>query len=214
MSKAIYIRGLYSTLVVLVMVLASLIYTVANAAPLNNLSSITNASRFLEPFRTQEPIWDLNKLKHQADLYDCGIKMDDKVFCSEQVWYYKTPVEVRFFLDQHNLATQVQFITEFNQSAYTDLQLSLRKDGFQLMKVSKSGRHFSVAEQLQQFDSRTVNKHLVQFINLGSIFDPIEMRWQLVNADVAEEPEVWAVLSSQKERIEITFYTQPALALN
>ncbi|WGV98724.1 hypothetical protein QF117_01800 [Vibrio sp. YMD68] len=179
-----------------------------------------DASTFLRPFLSQEAFWSLSQLRENTELYDCGLEQDDQAFCSDEVRYYKTPVVVTLLVDPDTHAfdkrasdkrvTKAKLSADFSPIHYTDLQLNLRKDGFHIVEVYKAGRRFLVAEEIRFSDLQAADKALIEFMNQGTIDDPIEVRWQLAHKARTKNNEVEAVFHSHNESIEITFYASKA----
>ncbi|MGC9401172.1 hypothetical protein ACP43V_01895 [Vibrio genomosp. F10 str. 9ZC157] len=164
------------------------------------------ASTFLRPFLSQEAPLSLSQLRENTDLYDCGLEQDDQEFCSDEIRYYKTRVVVTLLVGSDTRVTKVKLSADFSPIHYTDLQLNLRKDGFHIVEVRKSGRHFLVAEEIRLADRQAVDRALIEFMNQGAIDDPIEVRWQLAHKTHTKNKEVEAVFRSHNENIEVTFY--------
>ncbi|WP_295895338.1 hypothetical protein [uncultured Vibrio sp.] len=191
-------------LLVLAIISSIASYAVFAASPAFASSNVT-AKTWLYPLIEQPHALHLNEIKQQSDLYDCGIEQDDEEFCSDEIWYNKTPVKARMFINQHDIVNSMTLKAEFNASAFTDIQLSLRKDGFYVSEVYKLGKRFSVEEQQELFDERTLDQKLIQFINQGVVSDPIEVRWRHQQSVVDSKNDVFAQLSSNGEFIEVVF---------
>ncbi|PMK03498.1 hypothetical protein BCU12_02775 [Vibrio sp. 10N.261.55.A7] len=174
--------------------------------------SNASASTWLQPFIEDSHGLNLQEIKHQVALYDCGLEQDDEEFCSDEIWYYKTPVVTRMFVNQREVVHSMKLSAEFNASAFTDIQLSLRKDGFYVSEVFKLGERFSIEEQQERLDSSTLDQKLVQFINQGSASDPVEIRWRhqqnqqsSANSSFNSNNDVFALLTSNGSVIDVIF---------
>ncbi|MEZ9231043.1 hypothetical protein AB4259_08175 [Vibrio amylolyticus] len=194
--------------VVLAIISSIASYAVLSASPAYAFSNVS-ASTWLQPFIEDSHSLNLSEIKHQGALYDCGLEQDDEEFCSDEIWYYKTPVITRMFVNQREVVHSMKLSAEFNASAFTDIQLSLRKDGFYVSEVFKFGKRFSIEEQQERLDSSTLDQKLVQFINQGRTSDPVEIRWRhqqsSANSNFNSNNDVFAVLTSNGNVIDVIF---------
>ncbi|MCK6263999.1 hypothetical protein KP803_12030 [Vibrio sp. ZSDE26] len=150
-------------------------------------ASSTYHSYIFQPFLSDVPLLNLTQLKRDPNLYDCGLERDNEEFCGEGSRYYNTDVDARLMVDQSDRATALEITSDFSLSAYTEMQLSLRKDGFQVRDVYKNDQRFSVSEKLAIYGEREVDKALVEFINQGSSSDPIEISLKLMTVSSNSE---------------------------
>ncbi|MGF1755809.1 hypothetical protein L4C33_19725, partial [Vibrio makurazakiensis] len=116
---------------------------------------------------------------NDAGLFECGL--DSVVLCSDEVSYYTT----RLFMELHienERVDKVVMALDFSAISYSQIQLNLRKDGFQLEEITIEGERFSVREALLNYDHKSlvgatakivpngaalsqIDKELVEFIN-------------------------------------------------
>ncbi|NVD05955.1 hypothetical protein FCU94_03410 [Vibrio sp. JPW-9-11-11] len=84
-------------------------------------------------------------------------------WCQDMVTYYQELLYAQAELTPHRL--EVVLIGEFTSHRLSQLQLNLRRDGFELVKVEFGQQVFDVAEALQTMPAVEVDKALIVFIN-------------------------------------------------
>lgn len=125
---------------------------------------------------TESP-WTLNAVQQQTDLYDCGLERDDEFFCSESTLYYQSKLSARLEV-KNNKINSMQLLHSFDANSYSQWILNLRKDGYQLTKVSINGVLFNITEQLKTGKSPSViDKALVSFMNSQPLSVSRELTW-------------------------------------
>ncbi|WP_260259716.1 hypothetical protein [Vibrio intestinalis] len=132
---------------------------------------------------------------HQAEFYVC--EEAPKVWCNDDWRYYR----VSFFaqIQPELKPTQLQLLAPFSSHDYSQVQLNLRRDGFQLLRVAQGDNVFDVEQQIAGAENDAqlaeVDKALVLFLNRTLREDNVEQVWR---------NETWqARLLKQNDMIEL-----------
>jgi len=118
-----------------------------------------------ELFNTHAQKPNATQYIHDAELFDCGVEV--LTLCSDEITYYRTRVflEVRV---EENKVSRVVMTADNSNLTYSELQLSLRKDGFQLASIDIDGNEFNVEKRLvgaTPEERVQIDKELVTFMN-------------------------------------------------
>lgn len=149
--------------------------------------------------------WHLEQLQDSTILYDCGMEEEDREFCSDIVKYYNVDVNSRLFVT-NGLVNEIELTAPFSPSAYTELQLNLRKDGYVLSKAQIEDKHFDVISELAKSSIKLVNRQLVMFLNQGSISTDRKLTWFPNSEYYQETPSRYVHFVSGTTGIKVTFY--------
>ncbi|PMH44541.1 hypothetical protein BCU68_03300 [Vibrio sp. 10N.286.49.B3] len=130
---------------------------------------------WLRSFITNEHL-SLNEIKQQADLFDCGLEDEDIQFCSDEVNYYTTAVFAQLWVE-NNSVNELMLTRDFSMTSYSNLQLSLRRDGYQIETVTMNGHLFDVKDKLSKNTIMDVDKELIIFLNSQPITQEKRLTW-------------------------------------
>ncbi|MDE1315943.1 hypothetical protein MEG05_18235 [Vibrio aestuarianus] len=140
-----------------------------------------NVPDFILPFVDQNtPPLTQSDLTQRNDMVECGDEHRSPIYCSDVVEYYKTSAWAELEIID-NKVTSVRMHIDFSRIAHSDLQLNLRRDGFQLTQVMIGDQRFSVQEQLAKHSMPEVDKALVLFLNKTPATFPQQQQWQKGN---------------------------------
>ncbi|CAH8239117.1 conserved exported hypothetical protein [Vibrio aestuarianus] len=140
-----------------------------------------NVPDFILPFVEQNthPLTQ-SELTQRNDMIECGDEHRAPIYCSDVVEYYKTSARAELEITNSEVSS-VRMHIDFSRMAYSDLQLNLRRDGFQLTQVMIGDQYFSVQEQLTKHSMPEVDKALVLFLNQTPTIFPQQQQWQKGN---------------------------------
>ncbi len=150
---------------------------------------------------------DWEKFNSELEWFDCG-EISGQLYCSDLVRYYRAPV----YLQAAKVGKQVvrlSLSTDYSVLAYGDLQLNLRRDGFELIRAEKLGAQFDVKMALSRWPAAEADKRLIQFLNQGDRQQMVTLYWQAAIA----YPLAFATLTSDGKQITIVLTStapQPA----
>lgn len=120
-------------------------------------------------------------------------------WCEDEVRYYQSRLYAEARVIPGRLA--VTLFGEYTPHLLSQLQLNLRRDGFQLVKISIEQQEFNIKAALQTMAANEVDKALVTFINQSPQSSERVLSWQ---ASVGQ-----AELRSDGELITVRFdYSQ------
>lgn len=160
---------------------------------------------WLQPMLIEsESVWTLEQARQSGQVYDCGLEEEDREFCTDVMKYYNTNVEGRLFVIDA-LVQRIDITTSFTASAYSELQMNLRKDGFSLSKASIAGEEFDVLDQLKSKTVDEVNRDFVQFLSGSSITGMRTFEWRPKTEYYADKPKRSVTFSSDGKQITLSF---------
>lgn len=121
--------------------------------------------------------YSLEKVKQSMDLYDCGLEEENREFCSDVIKYYQTDVEVKILIE-NEFVSSIELRSPFSASAYSELQLNLRKDGYSLSEATVEGSIYDVIAALKHKPMKQVNREVVLFLNNGKLSSDKTLLWR------------------------------------
>lgn len=148
--------------------------------------------------------FDVSSLEHMPGLFDCG-EEEGEEYCSEPVRYYNTLVDSFVWVENGRVKT-VELNAPFTPLSYSELQLSLRKDGYVLATVTIGDTTINVKEELDTKPVYKVDREVMKFMNKGSITKPRTLIWVPKNQFEHSKPDRYAEFISDGKDITILFY--------
>ncbi len=135
----------------------------------------------------------------RANIVTSWSECEPQRWCEDGVGYYQAHLYAEATLTPERLV--VTLFGEFTPHLLSQLQLNLRRDGFQLVKISIEQQEFDLEAALQTMPANEVDKTLVTFINQSPQSAERVLSWQ---ASVGQ-----AELRSDGELITVRFdYSQ------
>jgi hypothetical protein len=196
------------------MIFNRLIYKVlfAIAGVLSSASAMAFPPQWLLPMlEPSELLWTLTQAQESTELYDCGLEEEDREFCSERVKYYDTDVEGRLLISA-GLVQEIVITADFSPYHYSELQLNLRKDAFNLYSATINGEEFNIPQRLSRQTADEVNRDFIRFTGRSAIGSDRCFEWRPKNDFAATEPERKVIFSSDGKRITLQFLRKSVVA--
>ncbi|WP_394251578.1 hypothetical protein [Vibrio profundi] len=132
-----------------------------------------------ELFNTSPQKPSATQYVNDADLFECGV--ETYTLCSDEISYYRTRVFLEVLVEGSDVS-RVVMNADFSNHVYSELQLNLRKDGFQLASFDIDGNEFNVEKRLMNATNEErveVDKELVTFINRYPNWTYVKSRWKV-----------------------------------
>lgn len=141
-----------------------------------SLTSVAAHPDFLQPYLTGQAVTEV-AFSERSEWMECSAMPSVNAWCSEPFAYYATPVwaEVTFQPDHRS---EMVLHADYSQHHWSQLQLGLRKDGFQLQNAQLAQARFDVAQQRQTQSWEDTDKALVLFLNQQARAFPKTLTWQ------------------------------------
>ncbi|ELD1798594.1 hypothetical protein QXB72_002383 [Vibrio fluvialis] len=135
---------------------------------------------FLPPYLLGKNV-DEAAFAERSDWIECSEMPSVKKWCSEPFAYYATTVwaQVAF---HHDRSSEMVLHADYSMHNWSQLQLGLRKDGFQLHHAQLDQATFDVTQQIQIQSWQATDKALVVFLNQHARAFPKTLIWQHQNA--------------------------------
>ncbi|ORT52590.1 hypothetical protein ST37_02170 (plasmid) [Vibrio sp. qd031] len=129
------------------------------------LMAFGNTAPWLIPFtQPADKGWPASELDVQSDLFDCSLEEELEDFCASHAKYYETRVEAEIKVIEGEAAKMV-LTTKFDITSANNLQLALRRDGFQIAHIFVEEHHLDVAKSLSLMDVEQVNRDAYFLLN-------------------------------------------------
>ncbi len=145
-----------------------------------------------------EPQWTLSQVSAQPDLFDCGLKADNELFCSDEIRYYNIAMLAEVTIEAGYMS-QIQLQRDYSLLQYSQLQIDLREDGFLLKEAHIGGKSFMVGEVLEAMSMEEANKALVPFLNRPALANHRTLLWQ-------RGDKSYVKLMTNQEFVTVIFY--------
>ncbi|MBY7998014.1 hypothetical protein KW438_21630 [Vibrio fluvialis] len=131
---------------------------------------------FLPPYLMGQNV-DEAVFAERSDWIECSEIPSVKKWCSDPFAYYATNVwvEVEFHHDRSN---EMVLHADYSMHNWSQLQLGLRKDGFQLQHAQVDQATFDVVQQMQIQSWQATDKALVVFLNQHARAFPKTLIWR------------------------------------
>ncbi|ELI1811724.1 hypothetical protein RQV70_002873 [Vibrio fluvialis] len=141
-----------------------------------SLTSTAAHPDFLPPYLLGKNV-DEAAFAERSDWIECSEMPSVKKWCSEPFAYYATTVwaQVAFHHDRSN---EMVLHADYSMHNWSQLQLGLRKDGFQLQHAQLDQATFDVAQQMQIQSCQATDKALVVFLNQHARAFPKTLIWR------------------------------------
>ncbi|GEA61522.1 hypothetical protein VCO01S_27150 [Vibrio comitans NBRC 102076] len=163
------------------------------------LLAATSPTWYYPFISAQYPSWSVTDFRQSGEWFDCA--EDDKpLFCKDSVKIHHTPMYAEITFD-HALEPVLDLHGEFSLSYFNNLQLGLRQDGFQLIKVVIDDVTLDVELALINKSETEVDREVLHLINRYPATQPRELYWR------SADQKRYALWRSDKDVIQIT-YTQ------
>lgn len=184
----------------------------ASIGLLSSASAMAFPPQWLLPMlETSQPLWTLAQAQESTQLYDCGLEEEDREFCSERVKYYDTDVEGRLLISA-GLVQEIEITADFSAYRYSELQLNLRKDGFNLYSAKINGEAFNIPQRLSRQTADEVNRDFIRFTGNSGIGTNRRFEWRPKSDFATTEPERKVVFTSDGKRITLQFLRKSTVA--
>ncbi len=154
------------------------------------------AAPWLVPFtQPADEGWPATELDVQSDLFDCSLEEEFEHFCSTQARYYETPVEAEIKVTD-GTANKMVLTSKYEVAHANNLQLALRRDGFQIAHIFVAEHHLNVAQALKLSDDvEQVNRDAYFLLNNYRFANqPKTIKWQKL-----------AILNGVEYRSDVTY---------
>ncbi|EKO3576184.1 hypothetical protein P0F40_001145 [Vibrio metschnikovii] len=134
---------------------------------------------FLLPFlNPNHALPSLSEWQESHQWLECAEESDQLRWCSDEFYYYSTLVwaSIHFMNEQ-----PVMLVLHLTYSAHdwSQLQLALRRDGFQVDRVQIAEAIFSVDDQRNDKTSSDVDRQLILFLNHHAHRFPKRQQWSM-----------------------------------
>ncbi|EPP25595.1 hypothetical protein [Vibrio fluvialis] len=141
-----------------------------------SLTSTAAHPDFLPPYLLGKNV-DEAAFAERSDWIECSEMPSVKKWCSEPFAYYATTVwaQVAF---HHGRSSEMVLHADYSMYNWSQLQLGLRKDGFQLQHAQLDLATFDVAQQMQIQSWQATDKALVVFLNQHARAFPKTLIWR------------------------------------
>ncbi len=135
-----------------------------------------------------------------SDWFDCSEEDSVKQSCLDLFKYYQqdTFAMVEF---ANSKPYQLTLFSDFSHSSYNQLLLNLRRDGYELVSVTRFNKTFNVKDQSANYSSEELDKAVIEFLNQGGASAETRMEWKL-NSDLKSSV---ATFNSNGRQIELNF---------
>ncbi|MPW36201.1 hypothetical protein GCU72_06985 [Vibrio sp. B1Z05] len=125
---------------------------------------------------SQYHAWTETDFRQSSQWFDCA-ENETPLFCSDEVVIHRTPMYGTVAFDGQQKPI-LKLNSEFSLVYFNELQLGLRSDGFQLIKIEIKGHMFDITQQLTTQSATEVDKQVQQFIQGYRATDPRVLYWQ------------------------------------
>ncbi len=133
----------------------------------------------LLPFLGHDDSWPTEQsIVQSAYWFECNEQSARRSWCSDEFDYYSVKVWGEVTGSKNNSVSALTLHTAYTRHDWTQLQLSLRKDGFEIAHVQIGDKQFSVQQALDFGTPEQADKSLVLFINQSALVFPQIMVWQ------------------------------------
>lgn len=145
------------------------------------------------------------QLAQRADWFECSEQDTEKSWCSEPFYYYATRVWAQTGEATPIARPSLILHTDYTLHSWSQLQLGLRSDGFELRKVTVGEARFDVVRRLQHQTPQQVDRELVLFISQHARQFPKTLYWQARYG--------FAELHSNAQSVQLLFTQAPVSTL-
>ncbi|WP_261817784.1 hypothetical protein [Vibrio gallicus] len=139
--------------------------------------------------------WSESDFFASADWYECSEDAAKPMYCSDEVTVYQSKVFGEWLVWGKSLT----IYTSFSLSAFNQMQLGLRRDGFVLDNIELAGKQINVQQQLLYHSPEEVDKQVIALIAKHSALTPRILIW------VNQSANTQASWHSDKNIIQIKF---------
>ncbi|PMG32402.1 hypothetical protein BCU93_06160 [Vibrio breoganii] len=141
-----------------------------------SLLAATSPTWYYPFISAQYSSWSETDFRQSGEWFDCA--EDDKpLFCTDEVKIHHTPMYAEVTFD-HAQKPVLELNGEFSLTYFNNLQLGLRHDGFQLMKVVIDGVTLDVELALINKSETEVDREVLQLINRYPATEARALYWR------------------------------------
>ncbi|WP_261874927.1 hypothetical protein [Vibrio rarus] len=141
---------------------------------------------YLAFISSQHPFWTEQDFRSSGQWFDCA---EDKTprFCTDRVTLHHTSVfaEVSFASPSSPI---LEVNSEFSLTHFNGLQLGLRQDGFQLIKIDIAGVLLDIEQQRQQHSFAEVDRQVLSLIHRHKATTSRTLYWR---SDDTQRTVLW-----------------------
>ncbi|PWI33382.1 hypothetical protein DI392_11040 [Vibrio albus] len=161
---------------------------------------------------TSQPLWTLDQAQESTELYDCGLEEEDREFCSGQVKYYDVDIEGRLWIIDGQVKEIDITTIDFSPYLYSELQLNLRKDAFNLYSATINGEEFNIPERLNKQTVDEVNRDFIRFTGKSALGTNRYFEWRPGSDFHTTTPERRVIFTSNGKQVTLRFYREPVIS--
>lgn len=134
---------------------------------------------FLLPFLGHDKTWPTQQsIKQSPYWFECNESDARLSWCSDEFDYYSVTMWGEVTGSNNDSVSDLTLHSAYTRHSWTQLQLNLRKDGFEIVQVEIGDKQFSVPDALDSGSPEQANRDLVVFLNQSAWVFPQVMYWQ------------------------------------
>lgn len=133
----------------------------------------------LLPFLGYDETWPTQQsIEQNPYWFECNESHARRSWCSDEFDYYSVKVWGEVTGANNDGVIGLTLHTAYTRHIWTQLQLNLRKDGFEITHVQIGDKSFSVQDELNLESREQVDKSLVLFLNQSAAIFPQTIDWR------------------------------------